>query len=84
MHEEIVESLAFGRIGAQTAKQIIVQKVGEAEQAKIVDGFQTSWVSYCPEKKVTRDNIIIDLGNNAEALLQETEQSDVKLSDGGS
>jgi N utilization substance protein A len=37
VHSEIVESIAFGRIGAQAAKQIIVQKVREAERAKIVD-----------------------------------------------
>lgn len=71
MHEEIVESLAFGRIGAQTAKQIIVQKVREAERAKIVDGFRSKLGELLSGtvKKVTRDNIIIDLGNNAEALL---------------
>ena len=33
IHEETIESLAFGRIGEQAAKQIIVQKVGEAERA---------------------------------------------------
>lgn len=70
-HEEKVESVAFGRIGAQAAKQIIVQKVREAERAKIVDGFREriNELVTGTVKKVTRDNIIIDLGNNAEALL---------------
>ncbi len=71
MHEEQVESLSFGRIGAQAAKQIIVQKVREAERAKIVEGFRgkVGELLSGTVKKVTRDNIIIDLGNNAEALL---------------
>ncbi len=70
-HIEQVESVEFGRIGAQAAKQIIVQKVREAEREKIVE----SYVSRVGElvsgtvKKVTRDNVIVDLGNNAEALL---------------
>ncbi|PIE43168.1 MAG: transcription termination/antitermination protein NusA [Gammaproteobacteria bacterium] len=70
-HEEQVESLAFGRIGAQAAKQIIVQKVREAERAKIVEGFRDKVGDLVSGtvKKVTRDNIIIDLGNNAEAVL---------------
>ena len=40
IHTEQVESIAFGRIGAQAAKQIIVQKVREAEREKIVDGYR--------------------------------------------
>lgn len=36
IHEEQVESVKFGRIAAQTAKQVIVQKVREAERAKVV------------------------------------------------
>ncbi|PID42996.1 MAG: transcription termination/antitermination protein NusA [Proteobacteria bacterium] len=70
-HEEQVESLSFGRIGAQAAKQIIVQKVREAERAKIVEGFRDKMGDLVSGtvKKVTRDNIIIDLGNNAEAVL---------------
>ena len=70
-HEEAVESIAFGRIAAQTAKQVIVQKVREAERAKVVE----QYLSLVGElvsgtvKKVTRDNVIVDLGNNAEALL---------------
>lgn len=70
-HVEQVESIAFGRIGAQAAKQIIVQKVREAEREKIVDGYRDKLGELVngTVKKVTRDNIIVDLGNNAEALL---------------
>jgi N utilization substance protein A len=71
IHEEQVESVKFGRIAAQTAKQVIVQKVREAERAKVVELYrdrQGELISGSV-KKVTRDNIIVDLGNNAEALL---------------
>lgn len=71
IHTEQVESVAFGRIGAQAAKQIIVQKVREAEREKIVDGYRdrVGELVSGTVKKVTRDNVIVDLGNNAEALL---------------
>ncbi|MCP5162708.1 MAG: transcription termination/antitermination protein NusA [Hahellaceae bacterium] len=71
VYEEKVASIEFGRIGAQAAKQIIVQKVREAERAKLVDGYRQKVGELVAGtvKKVTRDNLIIDLGNNAEALL---------------
>jgi N utilization substance protein A len=71
VYEEQVESVAFGRIAAQTAKQVIVQKVREAERAKVVDQYRDKLgeLISASVKKVTRDNIIVDLGNNAEALL---------------
>lgn len=70
-HEEKIESVAFGRIGAQAAKQIIFQKVREAERAKIVDSYRNRVRELVSGtvKKVTRDNVIVDLGSNAEALL---------------
>lgn len=71
VYEEQVESVKFGRIAAQTAKQVIVQKVREAERAKVVEQYQDriGELISASVKKVTRDNVIIDLGNNAEALL---------------
>lgn len=71
VHEEPVESVAFGRIGAQAAKQIIFQKVREAERARIVDSYRdrVGELVSGTVKKVTRDNVIVDLGANAEALL---------------
>ncbi|MEH6473502.1 MAG: transcription termination factor NusA [Halopseudomonas sp.] len=71
VHEEQVESIAFGRIAAQTAKQVIVQKVREAERAKVVEEYQdrVGELVSGTVKKVTRDSVIVDLGNNAEALL---------------
>ncbi len=71
IYTEQVESISFGRIGAQAAKQIIVQKVREAEREKIVDSYRerVGELVSGTVKKVTRDNVIVDLGNNAEALL---------------
>lgn len=69
--EEQIESVDFGRIAAQTAKQVIVQKVREAERAQVIEAYRSKVgeILLGTVKKVTRDNIIVDLGNNAEALL---------------
>lgn len=71
IHEEEVESVKFGRIAAQTAKQVIVQKVREAERAKVVALYsgRLGELLSGTVKKVTRDNVIVDLGANAEAVL---------------
>lgn len=69
--EEPIENIEFGRIAAQTAKQVIVQKVRDAERAKVVDAYrdQIGQVINGTVKKVGRDQLIVDLGNNAEAQL---------------
>ena len=73
--EEKIKNVEFGRIAAQAAKQVIVQKVREAERAKIVDQYR----SFLGElvngtvKKVTREFLIVDLGDGAEAILPRTE-----------
>jgi len=69
--EEELPTEAFGRIAAQTAKQVIVQKVREAERAKVVELYRgrIGEIISGSIKKVTRDNVIVDLGNNAEALM---------------
>jgi len=71
IHEIQIENADFGRIAAQTAKQVIVQRVREAERAQIVDLYRerVGELLAGTVKKVTRDNIIVDLGNNAEGLL---------------
>lgn len=73
--EEGVESPEFGRIAAQQAKQVIVQKVREAERAKIVKQYahRVGELLIGIVKKVTRDSIILDMGDNAEALLSREE-----------
>jgi N utilization substance protein A len=73
--EEQIESIAFGRIAAQTAKQVIVQKVREAERAKVIDAFESRVGELVTGvvKKANRDSIIIDLGGNAEAIIHREE-----------
>jgi len=73
--EEQVENIGFGRISAQTAKQVIVQKVRDAERALVVEQYrdQVGELVSGTVKKVTRDNIIVDLGNNAEAVMPREE-----------
>lgn len=69
--EEPMPSVEFGRIAAQTAKQVIVQKVREAERAQVIDAYEDrvgEMVSGVV-KRVERSGIIVDLGNNAEAFI---------------
>jgi len=69
--EEQIENPEFGRIAAQAAKQVIVQRVREAERAQVVD----AWKDRVGElvtgivKRVERGNIYVDLGGNSEAII---------------
>ncbi|TLZ37191.1 MAG: transcription termination/antitermination protein NusA [Gammaproteobacteria bacterium] len=69
--EEPMESVAFGRIAAQQAKQVIVQKVREAERAQVVDAYRDRVGSLVGGvvKRVDRNGIYIDLGGNAEGFV---------------
>ncbi|NNG13728.1 MAG: transcription termination/antitermination protein NusA, partial [Gammaproteobacteria bacterium] len=69
--EEQLENEAFGRIAAQTAKQVIMQKVREAERAQVVEAYENRVGELVNGivKRVERGNVILDLGNNAEALI---------------
>jgi N utilization substance protein A len=75
VYEEQIENVEFGRIAAQTAKQVIVQKVREAERAQVIDLYRGRLGELVngTVKKVTRDNLIIDLGGNAEAVLPKSD-----------
>ena len=69
--EESVENPEFGRIAAQQAKQVLVQKVREAERDKIITQNQAKVGTLLvgTVKRVTRDHVILDMGENAEGLL---------------
>ena len=69
--EEPIESVEFGRIAAQTAKQVIVQKVREAERLKVVEEFEERVGELLGGivKRVDRNGIFIDLGSNAEGFI---------------
>ena len=69
--EEKVPSVPFGRIEAQTARQVITQKVRVAERERVIKEY-TPFVGTLVNgtvKKASRDTVIVDLGNNAEGLL---------------
>ncbi|GAA3535437.1 transcription termination factor NusA [Zobellella aerophila] len=69
--EDQIESVKFDRITTQTAKQVIVQKVREAERMQVVEQFQDQEGEIITGvvKKATRESVILDLGNNAEAVI---------------
>jgi N utilization substance protein A len=69
--EENIESIDFGRIAAQAAKQVIVQKVREAERAKVVEAFRDREGELVTGvvKRIDRGNVFLDLGGNAEAFI---------------
>ena len=73
--EEPTVSIEFGRIAAQTARQVIIQKIRDAERGLIIDQFKSrlGQLIYGTVKKVTRDNVIIDLGGKAEAFMPRAE-----------
>jgi N utilization substance protein A len=66
-----LESVAFGRIAAQTAKQVIVQKVREAERAQVVELYKgrVGQLVSGIVKRVDRNGIFVDLGGNAEGFI---------------
>lgn len=69
--EEKIESVGFGRISAQIAKHIIIQKVREAERMQVANQYRERLGQLIngTVKKLTRDYIILDLGANAEGFI---------------
>jgi N utilization substance protein A len=73
--EEPMESVSFGRIAAQQAKQVIVQKVREAERAQVVEAYKdrVGQLVSGVVKRVDRNGIFVDLGGNAEGFVSRTD-----------
>ena len=73
--EESIESVTFGRIAAQTAKQVIVQKVREAERKKVVDEYQLRIGEMLSGtvKRIERGSVIVDIGSNIDAIIKREE-----------
>ena len=69
--EQPIENPEFGRITAQAAKQVIVQRIREAERAQVVEAFKERVGELVTGivKRVERGNIYLDLGGNAEAFV---------------
>ncbi|MEE8220578.1 MAG: transcription termination factor NusA [Woeseiaceae bacterium] len=71
-HVEVpMDSVEFGRIAAQTAKQVIVQKVREAEREQVVEEYKDREGELLSGivKRVDRNGVYIDLGGNAEGFV---------------
>jgi len=66
-----MESVGFGRIAAQTAKQVIVQKIREAEREQVVEEYKDREGEMLSGlvKRVDRNGVYIDLGGNAEGFV---------------
>lgn len=73
--EEPMESVPFGRIAAQTAKQVIVQKVREAEREQVVTAYNERKGELLTGvvKRLDKGNVILDLGGNVEAMVSRDE-----------
>ena len=69
--EELLPNVEFGRISAQAAKQVIVQKVREAERSQIVEAYsdRVGELLTGMVKRLERGSIIVDLGGNTEAII---------------
>ena len=69
--EEPMESIDFGRIGAQTAKQVIIQKVREAERKKVVEIYEkrVGEILTGQVKRMDRGDVILDMGDNVDAVI---------------
>lgn len=69
--EDEIESVKFGRIAAQAAKQVIITKVREAERAKIVNQYQdrVGELVMGIVKRSDRNGVFVDLGSNAEGFV---------------
>jgi transcription termination/antitermination protein NusA len=69
--QEEIESVDFGRIAAQTAKQVIIHKVREAERKKIVEAYQSRVGELITGivKRIEKGNVYLDLGGHVEALI---------------
>ncbi len=69
--EQPMESVEFGRIAAQTAKQVIVQKVREAEREQVVEEYKNRAGELVSGivKRVDRNGAYVDLGSNAEGFI---------------
>lgn len=69
--EEEIDSIEFGRIGAQTAKQVILQKIREAERKKIVEDYagRVGEMMTGQVKRVDKGDVILDMGENIDAVI---------------
>jgi transcription termination/antitermination protein NusA len=75
MIEEPIESIDFGRIAAQQAKQIILRELRQAERDEVAKQYQNKINTLVTGKvkSVSRDSLILDMGDNIEAIIPKEE-----------
>ena len=80
--EDEIESIPFDRITMQTVRQVISAKIRDAERNKVVEQFKEREGEIITGivKKVNRENVILDLGNQAEAIILREIYCHVKIS----
>ena len=73
--EQPMLSVEFGRIAAQSARQVIMQKVRDAERQQVIEQYdkKIGQLMNGIVKKITRDNVLLDFGGKAEAFLPRSE-----------
>ena len=73
--EEEIESVAFCRIAAQTAKQVVIQKIREAERKKVVEAYEDRVGELITGvvKRLEKGSVYLDLGGNVEAYIARDE-----------
>lgn len=69
--EDEIESVEFGRISAQAAKQVIIHKVREAERKKVADAYKDKVGELVTGviKRIEKGSVYMDLGGNADAYI---------------
>lgn len=74
--EQKMESIEFGRISAQAAKQVILQKLREVERAKVVEDFQSKQDTLISGvvKRLDKGAVYVDLGETIEAVILKSDQ----------
>lgn len=75
IYYEDIEPEKFGRIAAQTARQVVIQRIKDAERDVIYDDYadRENEIITCDVQRVTKGNVFVDLGKT-EAILPVSEQ----------
>lgn len=76
IYYEAINPEKFGRIAAQTARQVVIQRIKDAEREVIYDDYadRENEIITCDVQRVSKGNVFVDLGKT-EAILPVSEQT---------
>lgn len=76
VYYESINPEKFGRIAAQTARQVVIQRIKDAERQVIYDDYadRENEIITCDVQRVSKGNVFVDLGKT-EAILPVSEQT---------